>query len=388
MQIPFPDGGATEESDAWPPSEGPPAAELVPVEPPPANVARKPTRLEIILIALAVLACLGIARTVFLPILLACMLTMTLKPWINWLADHWIPRPLSAAVVLAVVVAGVGEAFFHLGRPAVQWVDDAPQHLVELRQRVQKVVPLITRFSPVATAVSNLGATEEERRAEQNKTPTVQIKDGHGATVILNWTGMLLVGIGETLVLAYLLLASGDLFLQKLVHAMPTMSDKKRAVVISREIQQNISNYFFSISLINLGLGSAVSLGLWIMDVPNPVMWGLFAALLNYLPYFGPIIGVATLGIVGVLAFDSVWAGLLPLGWYLALHLLEANFVTPILLGRRFTLNPVVIFASLLFWTWLWGVPGALLSGPILVSLKVVCDRMPRLNQLGELLAG
>jgi predicted PurR-regulated permease PerM len=194
------------------------------------------------------------------------------------------------------------------------------------------------------------------------------------------------VGIGETLVLLYLLLASGDLFLQKLVHVMPTLRDKKRAVEISHEIQQNISNYLFSISLINIGLGVAVSVGLYFMGVPNAAMWGMLVAILNFVPYFGPAVGVILLAAVGLLTFDTLWQGLLPAAWYLLLHLLETNLITPVLLGRRFTLNPVVVFVSLIFWTWLWGVPGALLSVPILVSVKVVCDRFPTLSTVSELL--
>ena len=196
----------------------------------------------------------------------------------------------------------------------------------------------------------------------------------------------MLAGVGETLVLLYLLLASGDLFLQKLVHVMPTMSDKKRAVEISREIQQNISNYLFSVSLINLGLGTVVSVGLYWLGVPNAAMWGILVAVLNFIPYFGPVAGIILLGIVGLVSFDTLGKGLLPAAWYLLLHTLEANFITPVLLGRRFTLNPVVIFVSLIFWTWLWGVPGALLSVPILVSVKVICDRVPPLSSVSELL--
>jgi predicted PurR-regulated permease PerM len=192
--------------------------------------------------------------------------------------------------------------------------------------------------------------------------------------------------LGESLVLLYLLLASGDLFLQKLVRVMPTMSDKKRAVEISHEIQQQISNYLFSVSLINTGLGIIVGGGLYWLGVPNAAMWGVLIALLNFIPYFGPFAGISLLAVVGLLTFDTLWKGLLPPAWYLLLHLLEANFITPVLLGRRFTLNPVVIFVSLMFWTWLWGVPGALLSVPILVSIKVICERVPSMSHISELL--
>jgi predicted PurR-regulated permease PerM len=266
-------------------------------------------------------------------------------------------------------------------------MNEAPQHMTDLRQRVQKNIPRIARFSQAAAAVKNLGATEEEKKEEQTKAPTVEVSNNRGAGSVLNWTGTLLAGLGETLVLVYLLLASGDLFLQKLVRVMPTLSHKKRAVEISHEIQQNICHYLFTVSLINIGLGVAVSAGLSVLGVPNAAMWGVLAAVLNFVPYFGPVAGVLLLAAMGVLSFNTLWQGLLPPVWYLLLHLVESNLITPVLLGRRFTLNASVIFVSLIFWTWLWGVPGALLSVPILVSVKVVCDHVPSLSSISEILA-
>ena len=341
---------------------------------------------QTILLVLGAIAFLYFARPVLLPVFLACMAGMTLRPLIRWLSKWRIPAALSAAIVLGLLVGAIGIGFFQLGRPALMWMNDAPQHMTELRQRVQKLFPRLGRFSQAAAAVNNLGATDEEKKEEQKKAPTLEIKETRGTSSILNWTGTLLMGLGETLVLLYLLLASGDLFLQKLVHVMPTLHDKKRAVEISHEIQQNISNYLFSVSLINIGLGIIASAGLYFLGVPNAAMWGMLVAILNFVPYFGPIVGVIVLAAVGLLTFDTLWQGLLPPGWYLLLHLLEANLITPVLLGRRFTLNPVVIFVSLIFWTWLWGVPGALLSVPVLVSVKVICDRVPTLSSVSELL--
>jgi predicted PurR-regulated permease PerM len=342
---------------------------------------------QIVLIVFGTLAFLYFARPVLLPIFLACVGAMTLKPLIRWASYCHIQPAISAGLVMFFLVAGIIVGFIQFGQPAMKWVDDAPQHMTELRQRVQKILPSGARFSEAAAAVNNLGATEAEKKEAQKQTPTIEVKETRSAGSILNWTGTFAVGIGEILVLIYLLLASGDLFLQKLVRVMPTLSDKKRAVEISREIQQNISNYLFSVSLINIGLGIAVSGGLYFMGVPNAAMWGILVAVLNFVPYFGPVVGVILLAAVGLLTFDTLWQGLLPAAWYLLLHLLEANIVAPMLLGRRFTLNPAVIFVSLIFWTWLWGVPGALLSVPILVSIKVVCDRVVTLSPVGELLS-
>lgn len=342
---------------------------------------------QIVLIVLGVIAFLYIARPVVLPVVLACVAGMTLKPLIRWSSLCHIPPALSAAVVICLLVAAVGIGFFQLGRPALTWMNEAPQHMTELRQRFQKLFPRAARISQAAAAVNNLGATEAEKKEEQKKAPTVEVKDSRGTTSLINWTGNFLVGTGETLVLLYLLLASGDLFLQKLVRVMPTLRDKKNAIEISHVIQQNISQYLFSVTLINIGLGVVVSGGLYFMGVPNAAMWGMFVAVLNFVPYFGPVAGVMVLATVGLLTFDTLGKGLLPPAWYLALYLLEANLITPVLLGRRFTLNPVVIFVSLIFWTWLWGVPGALLSVPILVSIKVLCDRVETMSPVSELLS-
>jgi len=370
-----------------PPFYAAPNAVALTSEPPPAepiaSSVAKMTPALIVLIVLGTMAFFYFARPVILPVFLACMAAMTLKPVIRWLSCCHIPPAVSAAVVLCLLVPAIGIGVLQLSRPALTWMNEAPQHMTELRQRAQKFFPRFARISQAAAAVNNLGATEEE----QKKVPTVELKGSRVPSTLINWTGNFLAGVGETLVLLYLMLASGDLFLQKLVRVMPTWRDKKSAVEISREIQQNISNYLFSVLLINIGLGLIASVGFNFMGVPNPAMWGVLVAVLNFVPYFGPIAGVVVLGTVGLLTFDTLWQGLLPPAWYLLLHLLEANFITPVLLGRRFTLNPVVIFVSLIFWTWLWGVPGALLSVPILVSIKVVCDRVPAMSPVSELLS-
>ena len=363
-----------------------PGSERPPV-PTSAGVAARIAPVQISLIVFGTMAFLYFARPLVLPIFTACFAGMALKPLIRWLSGCHVPTALSAAIVLGLLVAASGVGFFQLGRPALTWLNEAPHHMTELRQRVQKIFPRLARFNQAAAAVNDLGATDEEKKVEQAKTPTVEVKDRRGTGSLLNWTGTFLTGVGETLVLLYLLLASGDLFLQKLVHVMPTLHDKKRAVEISHEIQQNISNYLFSVSLINLGLGIIVAGGLYLMGIPNAAMWGMLVAVLNFVPYFGPVAGVLVLGTVGLLTFDTLGKGLLPAAWYVLFHLLEANLITPVLLGRRFTLNPVVIFVSLIFWMWLWGVAGALLSVPILVSIKVVCDHVPSMSSVSELLS-
>jgi predicted PurR-regulated permease PerM len=156
---------------------------------------------------------------------------------------------------------------------------------------------------------------------------------------------------------------------------------------ICRQIQQNVSTYLFSVGLINTVFGIAVGMSLSWAGLPNAAMWGAVAAAANFVPYFGPVAGVAAVACAGLLAFDTVTRGLLPAGAYLLWHVLEADLVTPFLLGRRFKINPIAIFLTLMFCDWLWGLLGTLLAMPLLVTLNVVCSRLQACSALAALLS-
>src|SRR4051812_8986504 len=191
-----------------------PLGEVIPgtAAPSPLSAAAVLTKTQHILLVLGGVGFLHIARPLVLPIVLACVIAMTLKPLIRWLSHCRIRPALGAAIVLSLFGTAVGIGFVKLGPPAVAWVNNTPAHMAQLRHRVQKMLPPGARFSLAAAAVNNLGATE----AEQNRPPMVEVKDNHGSNAVINWTGSFLAGIGEAVVLLYLLLASGDLFLQKL----------------------------------------------------------------------------------------------------------------------------------------------------------------------------
>jgi predicted PurR-regulated permease PerM len=198
--------------------------------------------------------------------------------------------------------------------------------------------------------------------------------------------GTTLSQLVEMLVLVFLLLVGGDTFSRKLIAVTSNIRDKKRSAEFSMEMRQNISTYMFSVSLINASLGTLAAVGFYALGLPNAAVWGMLVMFFNFVPYFGPVVGIVLLGLVGLISFDTLSAALLPACWYLALHLIEANLVTPLLIGRRFSLNPVVIFVSLMFWLWMWGVAGALLAVPILVSVKTICSRFPSVAPVGEII--
>ena len=149
-----------------------------------------------------------------------------------------------------------------------------------------------------------------------------------------------------------------------------------------------LSSSLFTITVINFGMGLLVALVMLLLGMPNPVLWGVVAGLLNFIPYFGPLTMTLVLVLAGFLTFDSTLQAILPAAVYLGIHTTESNFLTPTVVGRRLTLNPVVIFVSLMFWTWLWGMPGALLAVPLLMTLKILCDHIRPLAPIGEFLSG
>ncbi len=195
-------------------------------------------------------------------------------------------------------------------------------------------------------------------------------------------------GLFTTVLFLYFFLVSGDTFLRRFVEILPRFSDKRQAVDISQQIESDISAYLVTITIMNAAVGFVTALVMWLTGVGDPILWGTVAFLLNYAPILGAALGVVIFLLAGLLTLDVLWQALLPAGLYLAIHLVEGEVVTPMLLARRFTLNPVLVVMSLVFWFWMWGIPGAILSVPMLAIVKIICDRVRPLAALGHFLAG
>jgi predicted PurR-regulated permease PerM len=188
------------------------------------------------------------------------------------------------------------------------------------------------------------------------------------------------------LVLAFFLLASGDLFYIKLVESVPSFSDKRRAVGIMRAIERQMSHYLLTVTLINAVLGLCLGTAMYAVGMPNPALWGLFGFVLNFVPFIGAIAGTVAVAAVGIISFPSLLSGLLPAAVYLSITTLEGHLITPSIIGRRLELNTVSVLLALLVWSWLWSIPGALMAVPLLVLLKVIADNTKGLQTLGSFL--
>jgi predicted PurR-regulated permease PerM len=276
-------------------------------------------------------------------------------------------------------------AVYSLSGPAGGWIERAPEGLRRVERRIRDLQRPVSEVREVAEQVQE---QVEEMAGQTGRRQPAQVQvEGQTLTgMVFTQTQAFLAGAVVTIILLYFLLASGDLFLRKLVRVLPRLSDKKAAIEIARDMEDQFSKYLVTMTLINVGLGLAVGGAMRLAGMPNPVLWGVAAAVTNFVPYLGPVVTLAMIALVSLLTFEDMGRALVAPGLYLGLNAIEGYLVTPMLLGRRLLLNPVVIFLGIIFWGWLWGIPGALLAVPILVSFKIFCDHIQPLSPIGEFL--
>ncbi len=357
--------------------------------------ARALSTLSICLTMLSVLAIfytLYFASDLVLPFVLAGVLNLLLSSPMRFLHTRCrIPKPLAALVLILVlfgIVGGIGAA---ISVPASGWISKAPQSLPALQAKLAFLHGPIKAI--LAGAKKLQGLLDQTNGAATHGQTVVQVQQpGNGLTSVgsslLSGTRAFLGQIFTMLLMLFFLLYEGDSLLRRFVEIMPTWADKRRAVQISTEIERNVSLYLATITGMNLLVGALNLIQCWALGMPNPLLWGVLAFLLNYIPILGPLTGVVIYFFVGLFSFSSVLHALIPPAIYFGIHLMEGETITPMLLARRFTLNPVLVMASLMFWDWLWGIPGAFLSVPLLAVFKIVCDHVDALTPFGHILGG
>src|SRR5919112_1721942 len=265
--------------------------------------------------------------------------------------------------------------------PSREWGARLPSSMREAQSRLSQLRKPVEQVSKTAEQVEQ--ATKVDNGT---KTPEVVIKGPSLTERLFGTTQTLIASAVEVVILLYFLLAAGDLFLQKLIKVLPQFRDKKKAVAIARETEASISTYLVTVTLVNLGLGVAVAIVMFLLKMPNPVLWGALAALVEFIPYLGATALVAVLTLAGLVTFDQVGHALLVPAAYLAVNIIQSQFISPLILGRRLTLNPVAIFVGLVFWWWIWGVPGAFIAVPLIATFKIFCDHIEALAPIGEFL--
>jgi predicted PurR-regulated permease PerM len=335
------------------------------------------------LFVLAVFYTMYFMRAMLLPLVLALLLSYLLAPLVRALGRIRIGPPLGAALVLLSLIGGLIYGISFLSEPAAGWLEKAPYSLHQLQQ---KLLPIKKPIEKVAQATGELDklTTPEEPQAQAQ---TVVVKRSAFAEAFFTQGPEFVASAVVMFILLYFLLAYDGVFLTKIIRITPRFGDKKRAVSMMREIENQISRYLLTITLINIGLGIAVGTTVHFLGLRNPIMWGAMVAILNFVPYLGALTGIVCMTLGAVLSFDSLGYAMIFPASYLAIAILEGNFITPWVLGRSLTLNPVLILVALAFWGWMWGISGMILAVPILATFKIFCDHIEPMAPVAEFMS-
>ncbi len=341
-----------------------------------------PSGISVVIVTLMVIATLRLGQAVVLPVVIAVLLTLMLSAPMRWLQKARIPLRIAAAlVVFGALGAAIGTVAL-LARPAVQWVESAPETMSKLETRIRRIAQPLTTLQRSADRMQRAtgpAATSDAPKTVKLATP--------GIFAQLSLHTIAAIPVALTIVfLTYFLLASGPLFRRKLARLLPGRIELERREHLLGQIEVATSHFLATVAVVNAGVGVLTAALLWVIGVPNPFLLGVIAAVLNFVPYLGPIVTATIIAIAALVGVDEPARALIAPAAFLVVHLTETNFVTPMLLGRHLPVNTVSIFLGLLFFAWMWGIPGAVLAVPLTVCVKLVCDHVPALAHVGALL--
>jgi len=326
-------------------------------------------------------AALYLARAVVLPMVLAMLLSLTAAPLVRWLGRRGIPAGVSAVLLVAAVGVVVAGGAALVREPISDMVTHAPEIARGVRDKLDA---LRQPFVLLSQASREVTAPAPSATPEAAPT-TVTVVDKSPS--LIDWLVSTLADTGTTIIATLLLtpflLASNEALKLKLIRAVPLLSAKKKSLRVLRDVEQRVSRFLVTAAMLNAGLGVLVGTAMAVLGMPNPILWGLGAGLLNFVPYLGPATGIGLAAAVSLAIHDDLATALLPPVAYAALNALEATIVTPLIMGKRLSLSIVAILISVALTAWMWGIIGALIGVPILVVIKVFCDEFPGLAHVG-----
>ena len=348
----------------------------------PNNLRSATAARAVLLIALLAVGCiLYFAQVAFIPVAIALFLASLLTPAVDLLHRWHLPRGLGATLVVALIlVAGVA-GIDAVWSPAKAWFDQAPQTLARIEQRARPVQRLMEKFNLVTEKAGQLTRVVPAKGAK-----VAAIAPAGGGGMVLAVTESLLESL-TVIPLTLFFLIGGPPLLARMGAALSGADSTSGAVHLTMAIRSELGRYFGTVALINLGLGAATAACLAALGMPNPIMWGVLAGALNFIPYLGPIATIVILAAAAFVTFDQLGRALAVPGVFVALHLLESQIVEPLTVGRRLELNALVILLAVWFGYWFWGVAGVLLAVPSLVALKVAAENKPSWSRVRDFLA-
>ncbi len=332
------------------------------------------------LLILAVLYTVYFARSLLLPFFLALLLAAFLLPLVQKLNRLRIPDIAGAAIVVLFFVSVLAGAVYELSSPAQDWINRGPLLVEKADHKLSALKRSLKKAQEKTQQLADIGKLEEPKEKVAVRGPSLLER-------IFTQTWLALATVAVVLALIYFLLAQGRPTLRLLTYDLWGEERGKRLMNLLVKIQQDIASYLTTISLIYLILGTVTAVAMALFGMPTPVLWGAVATVMHFIPFLGPVITFFILCGVSFLTFDTWPRILLPPLFYGCLAGLEGYFITPMVLGRRLTLNPIMVFGAILFWGWMWGIVGVFLAIPILASVKIICDDVERLKPIGQILS-
>ncbi|MES2493689.1 MAG: AI-2E family transporter [Pseudomonadota bacterium] len=318
---------------------------------------------------------LSIGSVVFLPLATALILSIVLSPFADQLHRAGVPNVAASMLSVVLFVALVLMTVALILQPALALVDEVPGMVTRASQQIVKLRSNFDWINDLNRALARISG----------RTPTREVVVATPSIIeqLAIATPSVVLETLLTFLMSFFLIESRVRMRERLLKDRTGSGASIKAARLMREIQDRVGVYILTVALINLGVGAIVSVGAWALGWSAPIMWGGIAALLNFLPYIGPLSMICVLTLVGISTYETAALGLVAPLAYLVLHTIEANVVTPAILGRRFTVNPVLILFSFSYFTWIWGVLGALLSMPLLITLAAAFEHLGKPNLLG-----
>lgn len=331
------------------------------------------------LVVLAGLYFVHWAQVVAFPLVLSLLLAQLLRSPVAWLEKKHIPRQIGATFAVLLLVGGVLTAAIELREPAAGWLAKAPRTLSRLEHQLRDVRKPVEEVSRAARQVQKITDIDGDKQGSE-----VQVRPPSDSLLVV------VRSVAATTVLVVflllLILLYGEDLLDRAISNLNTESQRTRARSIAKQIEHETSRYLLTITVINLILGGLVGLSLYLIGVPSPWLWGVMAAFLNFVPYLGAAAGVTIVGAASLISLEPMSSALMAPAAYALLTVVEGMVITPVVVGRRFAINPLIVFSWLLLWGWLWGIPGALIAIPLLTILKILADHLEPLRPLAVIL--
>lgn len=360
----------------------------------------------VILATLAVIVALFVGRELLVPVALGVLLCILLRPVVRALERLHLPTWLAAGVVTLGLLAGLIGIGFALAAPLRAWAAKAPENFTTARQKLERVREPIQKVTDAVRSAENAvrgpssapasqptegpaGSTQSTPPVPQPVTPSPSASNDSAISMARHLLGTTTQFIGmatEVVLLLLLLLASGTMFRDKLMRVISAPQNRQIAAEILDESAAVTLRYVVVTAMINAGQGVVVALVMWWLGMPTPWLWAIFTFVLEFVPYLGAMVVMALLGMTALASLDGLARVLMAPGSYLLITTLQNNLVSPVAYGNRLNLNPVAVLICVLFWYFVWGVPGAFMAVPITAMIKVLADRVGRLRVVAELL--